>query len=63
MWGTNTNAQMGKGGDDTDNLQPKRIGRTARFRPELDVVQLAFGSQVCVCTGLLAGYCCVLSVT
>lgn len=47
VWGTNTNTQMAKGGDDSDNLQPKRIGRTARFRPELEVVQLAFGSQVC----------------
>lgn len=46
MWGSNTNTQMAKGGDDSDNLQPKRIGRTARFRPELEVVQLAFGSQV-----------------
>lgn len=46
VWGTNTNTQMAKGGDDSDNLQPKRIGRTARFRPELEVVQLAFGSQV-----------------
>jgi hypothetical protein len=46
VWGTNTNTQMAKGGDDSDNMQPKRIGRTARFRPELEVVQLAFGSQV-----------------
>jgi hypothetical protein len=46
VWGSNTNTQMAKGGDDSDNLQPKRIGRTARFRPELQVVQVAFGSQV-----------------
>jgi hypothetical protein len=57
VWGTNTNTQMAKGGDDSDNMQPKRIGRTARFRPELEVVQLAFGSQVrivyrgCACAG------------
>ena len=44
LWGFGTNNQLGKGGDDGDELVPHRLAETKRFSGRA-VVQLDFGGQ------------------